>query len=1243
MSASQTFIWTAVPNNITSDAAGNSFLRLSVFVTPRLATAGRLSDYPDLLDWPSTINGMNFTVGFLGGPVIGPTGPNPVRRITPTPLQDLNGVQITNPWTDLFDQNTPVRAFEFVDYAPKPKLTYSVAEVNRVVTKMHGVVADTQTRGAPAPVDAPTAPGDTTLLGSVAGYQRAIETAAVAPNLQVTEFHNLVASLCGYPQIAKRLGLIIDLEVPLLTSIPASSKVFVRVIWQPQLPVDSSSEPVVETTFNQSPLTQYQLRSSARKFLPASDATDVDIKNGMLTLNRATLGAMNYEISHFDAHTEALKLHSFQQQAGATATTEFPSLRSAGVGVSRVNLSQVLSQNFTDASGNNGRIVAKNAGSITLLARDLARGYRVDVRDSSGQWHSLCKRVGTYTFKRSNRQVQIEDEGWISLSAVRAGAPGVPDRLAIHDTMFRWDGWSLCVRRPSKSVRPGAAPLSESDTQETPMFSVSFKVPRSLPRLRFGESYALRARVVDVAGNSHSLEDEGDTLDPDVVRALDIPYVRYEPVPPPLPVLSEALTDQDDHTLPGKEGEAFDRMVVRTTPNGLQPGRRHLVPPRISQRDAETHGLEFFDGPSGLRPEIFNRILTLDRPLQPFHAEQQIELPYLPDPLAHTANILDMPGLDPNVPYLLQFVQNQSAWPNTKCWQLLLTEGNQAPSPSNSAGATDNIITIFLPQAEIRTVRLNSLLTEADLEKMGLWHLLRARHAPATLDFFRRRIIGPDNYCHERFTPCRELVLVHAVQQPLFAPQLLQLNGSDRLRVEKQQGATAAALVCDLRLPAKSASRVDLLAEWDEYLDEETRTHQPDEAQRISTKVFEILLPGDEKKTTPDVERCQLRGLSAQPSPPAANEPEFVKREHEFGDTKHRRVSYTFSALTRFADFFSEGTSPLTRNAEACVVHIPSSSRPPAPEPLYVIPTFNWHKHATNAGSTRTYEHVRRGRGARVYLKRPWFVSGENEFVGVVVAADPIGVDFPATVEQCLTRMGSDPIWPADPNARPPGYPRLRRFINALSSDELLTIQNDGGLIGAAHQLEEAGGHPVDIACHRAQYNRERKLWFVDVVIDTNDPDEPYFPFLKLALVRYQPFSLDGLHVSSLVMADSVQVAPDRTARVTIDSNHVSLTDQVTVEVVGSFVPGNEVTVSLEQPRAFISDEDIGWRPGTTTDLVMTPQIAGSETHWRATLPIDAQGVYRVVVKEFENLTSDTGPYKRLVYADTFRSDDPIN
>jgi hypothetical protein len=72
MSPSQTFIWTAVPNNIASDAAGNSFLRLSVFVTPRLATAGRLSDYPDLLDWPSTINGMNFTVGFLGGPVIGP-------------------------------------------------------------------------------------------------------------------------------------------------------------------------------------------------------------------------------------------------------------------------------------------------------------------------------------------------------------------------------------------------------------------------------------------------------------------------------------------------------------------------------------------------------------------------------------------------------------------------------------------------------------------------------------------------------------------------------------------------------------------------------------------------------------------------------------------------------------------------------------------------------------------------------------------------------------------------------------------------------------------------------------------------------------------------------------------------------------------------------------------------------------------------------------------------------------------
>ena len=54
--ASQTIIWTALPNGISGTGADRK-LKLSVFVSPRLKatqTEGdKLALFPDLLDWPA--------------------------------------------------------------------------------------------------------------------------------------------------------------------------------------------------------------------------------------------------------------------------------------------------------------------------------------------------------------------------------------------------------------------------------------------------------------------------------------------------------------------------------------------------------------------------------------------------------------------------------------------------------------------------------------------------------------------------------------------------------------------------------------------------------------------------------------------------------------------------------------------------------------------------------------------------------------------------------------------------------------------------------------------------------------------------------------------------------------------------------------------------------------------------------------------------------------------------------------
>ena len=45
----------------------------------------------------------------------------------------------------------------------------------------------------------------------------------------------------------------------------------------------------------------------------------------------------------------------------------------------------------------------------------------------------------------------------------------------------------------------------------------------------------------------------------------------------------------------------------------------------------------------------------------------------------------------------------------------------------------------------------------------------------------------------------------------------------------------------------------------------------------------------------------------------------------------------------------------------------------------------------------------------------------------------------------------------------------------------------------------------IDVAGHEVNYDAERQLWYCDMQIDAGNT---YYPFIRLALVRYQPNSL---------------------------------------------------------------------------------------------------------------------------------------
>ena len=161
--------------------------------------------------------------------------------------------------------------------------------------------------------------------------------------------------------------------------------------------------------------------------------------------------------------------------------------------------------------------------------------------------------------------------------------------------------------------------------------------------------------------------------------------------------------------------------------------------------------------------------------------------------------------------------------------------------------------------------------------------------------------------------------------------------------------------------------------------------------------------------------------------------------------------------------------------------------------------------------------HVRAA-GLRPPPLRP---TGVDERLGVLV------YDTPASAEANLGR--NDPVC---------------RLISRLSLDPLedeadmglaqLTVEHFPArkeTLKTMALLEmgrsrEPSSYGVTVVGHELKFSAERDLWYADVEI--NAPVDR-FPFLRLGLVRFQPHSAQGCHVSRVDLPDPVQLLPRRT------------------------------------------------------------------------------------------------------------------
>ncbi len=988
-----------------------------------------------------------------------------------------------------------------------------------------------------------------------------------------------------------------------------------------------------------------------------------------------------------------------------------PSHRSAGIAVARNGMAENLSKKFQRMNDLKGLLVTgtgapagvsgTNASWVltteVLFADDVNLGYRMDVQteDKAGKWFSLHKRNNKYSFLNSTgTTIDIPgmeaDEGFIQTSATEEKTD-TGTQLKVGEAIARWEGWSLSVPRPGSSLNDPMLDKQEvydkTKPGNTEKENAKYKTPGtadfrlniqpgiekgSLPMLRFGKRYSIRIRTVDLAGNSVPVEtnpeDEGNAV------MKNIRYMRYEPVDAPFLMLGNDV----------KDGESSEVMVIRSN-EGVTPEQfensniesvygkarkpdavRHVKPPRTTVEMSATHSmLDKGFGPANdaQAAAIYAKIKN-DK--DPFTKEEDatyelkvidpalstIPVEYLADPMAAgvtffiSVNDPNFKLPDPEVVtrrvsfFFDEEVVNEAQankpasydeWMNPKTFRIVLKEG----APNIKWESTSRTMVVTMQKGLIAKFNYACFWRPNDIIKFsGILEMMGMNNLA---DAVGQRVAKGQ---HWMFSPWREITFVHAIQQPVSKFGTQNFPEIATLIPDREYGANNAKLNSKLMVHGPSTGQLDMEADWIEWVDDITKPA----LEKIPTKskVFHY--------TTLYAIFEYVFGELVKDNP-------FPAISHLFNDTKHRRVNYKTIATTRYREYFNQlkldkkDAFPLTRDSKTISnVIIPSSARPAAPQVEYVIPNFEWDR-AEKGALTITG----RGSGIRVYLKRPWYSSGEGEQLAVVL---PLPV-LPQLGGVATSSGASYTVWGTDPTKLSGPLPTLQGMVSPFQ-DSFINVKAENKENNLS--VVENSTAKVNIVAYDVKYDAERQLYYADIMINILTA---YYPFVKLGLARYQKHSLrkNGTDccLSPVVMTDFIQIPAPRFSSIQLGSSK----NQITVAISGS-VPNVDtfhpffrskvefVIESIDVPVSENTHITINERPVDSYSYVLTAadvkNFAFMHSHVFNLPPEWATRPYRVKVLEYEVIIYDhlkpkpagqpnlgTMPMKdRLVFADVY-------
>ncbi|WP_338828320.1 hypothetical protein [Bradyrhizobium sp. 27S5] len=768
-----------------------------------------------------------------------------------------------------------------------------------------------------------------------------------------------------------------------------------------------------------------------------------------------------------------------------------------------------------------------------LFLEDLWVGFRLDLApEGTEKFWSIHHQNQEVTFASSKKVVRGQSEDFFAREQ-----PGDPTANITSTELGRYIGLSVAqvpdYMKFLGKYEPSVNPLE-------PPFTVKVTGYSSVTPLRFGHVYPYRLRNVFLGGISFSDQDRGlVSFGSSYIQVC--PFYRARAFKP-----GEVIDRSEESDSPqngvrtvylSKENPRASLWVV-PCPLDTDTARYHGLfltnqnePARNSHRYFVTDLTRFFtahslDAQYYVDPDVSEIVVTLTLFNGDPHSQQH-EFTFKDGAFYELIQHLTLPSVNARF-------GKSGQWEKFRPIQIsFATTSNLYPSLSVNSG--QKRVNVTVPAGAELELTLTPVVSNEELRKT-------ATYASSTDQLRQARATKAD----DANLPFPGLVqhkirAIHCVKQPAIAPfvgseptvstgegKVIPIASRERLKETAQLGGY-------LQVDAATTGQVRIEASWSDIEDNAKSRKYILNAATANSKTRSITFSQYKVPAASTVARVDAStstalisagklSLTEQFELQSAENKIFLELKDntplscavDFVDTRRKQAKVRAVAIGRYPNQFkSDKPDAFERRSDWWPIDVPASMKMVAASISHIIPLSRDLIEGEPARQTRVY-------AMRIFVYRPWFLSGPGERLAIGCRAGRFNEGPSASLNKYLSQWGEDPV------ERPklPITKRLPRASDFRIPDMSIEVALDSKLY-SAHSVEgnaavlyrdnvvrvqnspEPDNDILSLASFALRWHEETKLWYCDVEIGQN-----FVGWCGMALYRHQPNAHEGLQIS---------------------------------------------------------------------------------------------------------------------------------